>query len=144
MVYCFLETEKKEESVKINTVESSVDKCTHPVTETEEVLKIQTTVAAAPTTVSISTISVSPAPSNPTPTSTPNPIAPVAVAVPATKQSTPTAEQTANSAVPSVSRTEASLPISKPELKVATIPRQATKRKREAKVRCCNLCSCHF
>ncbi|KAG8273332.1 nucleolar and coiled-body phosphoprotein 1-like [Homalodisca vitripennis] len=35
---------------------------------------------------------------------------------------------------PSVSRTEAPVPHSKPEIKVATIPRQATKRKRELKV----------
>lgn len=103
------------------------------MTETQEPLKIQTTVAVASPTIAVSTLSVNPVVTNPTPTPSPNPAASVVVAVPSTKQSTPTPEQT--SATPSVSRTEASLPISKPELKVATIPRQATKRKREAKVR---------
>lgn len=144
--HCFLETEKKE-SVNLKAVEPSVDKPSvdktsvdktsvdkhSVVTETQEPLKIQTTVAAAPTTIAISTLGVNPALTNPTPTPAPNPAASVVVAAPSTKQSTPTPEQT--SATPSVSRTEASLPISKPELKVATIPRQATKRKREAKVR---------
>lgn len=44
------------------------------------------------------------------------------------------------SVIPSASRTESSVPPSKPELKVATIPRQAAKRKREPKV---SFVSCH-